>query len=854
MYESTGEDPQFEVKSNRKSLPRRWVFISYQVEDPDGFLSPTLFYSKGECYREDDAIHLPHKTPEQPSLFRLPYNIRSLRIDPADKPGLFKLSDVRFLEVGFIPLLLILSWRELAHDLKRPKALFDKVRGGISYLLTYGPVSARNKLAGKYQLKPEKRAFNDYETALPPIAPNEVQWQELLEKRQSIIDKDGESKIDIVLPVYKEYDETLNCIYRVLNETNKTAFELIVINDGSPDERLAGKLGELSEAGLFTLHENKKNLGFVKTVNIGMSLHQDRNVVLLNSDTEVYNDWLDRMNVAALREENIGTVTPFSNNAEICSYPYNVHDNNMQLELSYDELDLVAAEVNAGKYVEIPTGVGFCMYIRRDCLNEVGLFDEDSFGKGYGEENDFCLRAFEQGWINILAADVFVRHLGGSSFGAEKQERVTNALRIINDRFPGYDQKIQDYIYEDPILNFRKNIDLGRLKKREKENVILFVSHNWGGGTEKHIQDMSESLVRDGVQIYYLRPHLENNLVCTISCPELKFMPNLPVLDLLDGYKQNASNLKELGVTHVHIHSLAGFSERIIGMLPKIMQQAGLRYDVTLHDYMTICPRIHLSDDKGRYCGEPRDKACYACIKRHGTPFGKVEIKSWKTRNHEILQSARKVFVPNRDVSERMKHHYPDIEYTLRKHPEPAGEESQRIRPFRKPGEPIRVGIIGAIGPHKGSYLLQRCAQEAQERHLPLEFVVIGYTNIEGLADEPNVTVTGEYDEAEIYDLVKQQRIQVLFFPATWPETYSYTFSLALRLGLKPFAFDIGAIAERMRALGYEELLIPFSQCDSPGVVNDFLLDHLDINPDLGASPPTFFEYENYLHDYYGLQ
>ena len=43
--------------------------------------------------------------------------------------------------------------------------------------------------------------------------------------------------------------------------------------------------------------------------------------------------------------------------------------------------------------IDIPVGVGFCLYLRRDCLNAAGLFRADLFAQGYGEENDLCLRA-----------------------------------------------------------------------------------------------------------------------------------------------------------------------------------------------------------------------------------------------------------------------------------------------------------------------------------------------------------------------------------------------------------------------------------------------------------------------------
>ena len=92
-----------------------------------------------------------------------------------------------------------------------------------------------------------------------------------------------------------------------------------------------------------------------------------------------------------------GTLTPFSNNATICSYPFEGWTGGVPGSLGLAGLDSLIATTLTGQVVDIPTGVGFCMYIRRSCLDEVGLFDAERFGRGYGEENDFCRRAAATG-------------------------------------------------------------------------------------------------------------------------------------------------------------------------------------------------------------------------------------------------------------------------------------------------------------------------------------------------------------------------------------------------------------------------------------------------------------------------
>jgi GT2 family glycosyltransferase len=151
--------------------------------------------------------------------------------------------------------------------------------------------------------------------------------------------------IDVIVPVYRGLSETQACLDSVLGARNKSLFRLIVINDCSPEPELSEWLREQAGKRPMVLLENDVNLGFVATVNRGMSLSETNDVVLLNSDTEVANNWLDRLCQAAAAP-SVGTVTPFSNNATICSYPGFCQDNELPDGLSVAQLDAIFAEAN----------------------------------------------------------------------------------------------------------------------------------------------------------------------------------------------------------------------------------------------------------------------------------------------------------------------------------------------------------------------------------------------------------------------------------------------------------------------------------------------------------------------------
>lgn len=228
--------------------------------------------------------------------------------------------------------------------------------------------------------------------------------------------------VDVVMPVYGGRAMALQAIDSVLGAATRQAFELVVVDDASPDPLLCSELQALAEAGLITLMENERNVGFVGAVNRGVALHPGRDVVLLNSDVRVFGDWLDRL-LAALRT---ATATPLSNAAKMLSYPATLCENRLPGDLDIAQWDRLCAATDCPP-VEIPTGVGFCMAVRRACLDQVGAFDQERFGRGYGEENDFCLRAAAAGWLNVAATSLFVWHRGGTSFGEERDALVEAA-------------------------------------------------------------------------------------------------------------------------------------------------------------------------------------------------------------------------------------------------------------------------------------------------------------------------------------------------------------------------------------------------------------------------------------------
>ena len=597
--------------------------------------------------------------------------------------------------------------------------------------------------------------------------------------------------VDIIVPVYRGLAETRACIESVLAARNREPFELIVIDDVSPEPALTAWLRQASRDGRFTLLENRTNLGFVATVNRGMSLHPDRDVLLLNSDTVVANDWLDRLIRAAYKEERIGTVTPFSNNATICSFPRFCEDNPLPAATTAAELDLLAAEVNQGRSVDIPTAVGFCMYIRRACLKQVGLFDVEAFGKGYGEENDFSLRAAAGGWRNVLAADTFVFHAGSVSFAKGAVVLREKGVQVIADRYPKYLAQVSRHVSRDPAQPYRFALTAARFR-HSPHPTILLVTHDLGGGIRQHIEELVQSL-RGKANFLELQPGAGSMML--LRSGDAADGLSL-TLDLARQYDTLLSLLRSFHISRMHIHHVLRHSVS----LEKLRHDLDVPMEFTVHDYLAICPRFVLADPEGKYCDEPDESGCNECI-RTTLPHLNLDIGSWRAKYAWLLNSADRVIAPSADTASRMSRHFPAAHIQAAAHP--AHLESGALPavqpPLLKQGDKLRIAALGVMSWHKGLRNLEHCAQIAKQRDLPLEFVLVGYCEPQVRSHGPfTFTETGEYTRPDLPGVLAEAAPGLIWFPQRWPETFSYTLSVCLEQGYPVAAPQLGALPERL--------------------------------------------------------
>ena len=251
----------------------------------------------------------------------------------------------------------------------------------------------------------------------------------------------------IVIPIYNSPRVVQRCIASVLRWT-RGPVRLILIDDGSPDPAIAPMLEAYRGRADILIERNEKNLGYTRSTNRGIELAGTADVVMLNSDTEVGPRWLDALRQVAHADAAIGTVTAVSDNAGAFSVPELEQSCPIPARWTLPMAQRALLQNAAGCLPELPTGNGFCMFVKRAMLDRVGVLDAEAFPSGYGEENDLCQRAEQAGFRHVIAGNVLVHHERSASFGDARRAALgAQGMQVLRSRYPDYENTVGATLY-----------------------------------------------------------------------------------------------------------------------------------------------------------------------------------------------------------------------------------------------------------------------------------------------------------------------------------------------------------------------------------------------------------------------
>jgi GT2 family glycosyltransferase/glycosyltransferase involved in cell wall biosynthesis len=639
----------------------------------------------------------------------------------------------------------------------------------------------------------------------------------------------------VVMPVYRDAARTKAALDTLAQSA--PGVMIMVIDDASPEPALRDVVNERARAGAIILHRLRVNRGFPGAVNRGLALaarHRPGcDIVLLNADTLVPDGALSRLQAALYHAPDIGSVTPLSNEATIMSYPDPSGGNRAPDLEATTALNALAWRVNGAALTPVPTAVGFCMAIRHDCLAATGRLRADVFAQGYGEENDWCLRAQALGYRHMAASGVFVAHCGGASFGAAGRALLERNLALLDRLHPDYAAQVAAFQAADPLAPARRRLDRARFLGAEpKKPAVALITHDHGGGIARVVAERVAALRDEGYRPILLQPDFTDpqaraSLIGAVRLGDRigRDFPNLRY-HLPQEWRGLLALLRAARVQRVEFHHDLGHHH----LLHELAASLAVPVRFFIHDYGVFCKRFHLIGPGRRYCGEPDAAGCARCLASEGSEStDPITPAALRARSARELRAAEQVIVPSADVARRLRRHFPAVTTMIQ-----PWEDDRPVRPLHVPRRlPRRIAVLGGIGPAKGFDVLRDCALDAAARNLALDFVLVGASERDSvLLETGRVRITGPYPEGSGAALAAQMAADLAFIPSIWPETWCFVLSEAWRAGLHTVVFDLGAPADRVRASG-RGMVLPLGL--PAGRINDALLAW---QPDLGNLSP----------------
>jgi len=612
--------------------------------------------------------------------------------------------------------------------------------------------------------------------------------------------------VDIIVPVYGARDELRRCLASVAAHTDLVQHRLVIVLDG-PQEPDVGVENAV-------ILRNERRLGFAASVNRGMRASTN-DVVLLNSDTIVTPRWLDKLLDAADSHDRIGTVTPLSNNATLCSVPRGFEENLIPAGFDVESFGALVERVSARAYLRIPTAVGFCMFIRRALLDAIGLFDDSRFADGYGEENDFCMRAANAGWMHVADDATFVYHAGARSFGAERKQRQRRAARALSRRHPRYDAMIAAFMRDDPLAAVRARI-AAALGARAGDMRIVHVVHGWPpfqhAGTElyaywlvsrqrtaHHVavyarSDDPSRGEREAVELVDggARVRLVNNRF-TARDPLRRNAIRDAALD-----RDFERFLRDERPDLVHIHHLAGHAFS----LASVARRLGIPIVMQIQDWWFVCARVNRLAFDGTRCSGPSPAKCARCATLTNAPPAAIANRIVHALRRRAARRALRTASAFIAGSNAIRDDYAGVVPAATPfHVIPYGIAIDARREPRRPAtHPIRFGFVGSIAPHKGVHVAVEALRGVANAELHIWGDATAQPEYAASLRSENAFFEGRFREDEKPGVF--EAMDVLLMPSIGLESFGLAAREAMACGVPVIATEGGALSE-MNAAAY---------------------------------------------------
>jgi GT2 family glycosyltransferase/glycosyltransferase involved in cell wall biosynthesis len=610
------------------------------------------------------------------------------------------------------------------------------------------------------------------------------------------------SPVDVIVPIFNGLGYVRSLLDSVVKNTEKLRYRLLLVDDASTDVNISVYLADFClHHGSAVLLRNDKNLGFIGSVNKAFSYVESEFFVILNSDTEVPQGWLNRLISPLLGDEKVATTTPFSNSGTLNSFPHLNKDNELYGGFTVGDLDSAFKSLPTLRHqLIIPTGVGFCMGCRTVLAKNYGFFDP-IFGRGYAEENDWCMRLSAQGFKHVLVENLFVYHKHGASFSLkEKASLINSNFEVLKNRYPFYVSEISEYFGNDPTAFLRDFVKLKLMSRSENiAGAALIVDHDMGGGANYYRHENVRRLNDKEIPVLVFVEY-EGRITIKVFTRDGDFNFSISSLDYLDLI------FSQIRISEVIYNNLVGAKDplNIIAAIINLKKKHPFKLTYLLHDFFGMCPSFRLVNEKGQYCGASTDlNTCRKCSARQSTEYSEFirpheDIQAWRISWEGLLVSSDEIITFSSSSKDILLKIYPSLTkkpIVVRHH-----EFSKNyLRPVRHSDSIslVNIGVVGGINYAKGGEVVRRLIKTINQRgKKDITLSVVGEVGVD--LSGAGITVTGRYVREDLVERVEGLGINVFLMPSIWPETYSYVTDELIAMNLPIVCFNVGAQAERI--------------------------------------------------------
>lgn len=641
------------------------------------------------------------------------------------------------------------------------------------------------------------------------VLPSRVEAEILgLRHADALVQLPMDTAVVVVVPVYNAPHELADCVDSLMRNTSlhPGRTQIVLLDDASPDPEVASVLARYTDHPAITVVVQPQNLGYTGNINFGIEMAGNADVVLLNSDARVGPGWLSRLRTAGARRESIGTVTAFSDNAGAFSAPIMNMANPPPPGIQEDAYARAVMHHSQRLLPVVPTGSGFCMYIKRELLNDIGLFDAELFPRGYGEENEFCMRALHAGWENVVADDAMVFHERSASFKAAKDTLIQEASSRMPQLYPEYRTAVREAFLQGVEMQMARYAVARAREDTAPRPRVAFVIGVDSGGTPQTNMDLMSSIHEDfepwlllcqGAEIIVFRIEgrtrieVERHALTPAVDPISHESPayRRVIVDLLQRY------CFEL----IHIRHIAHHGFHLV--------EAARRLDIpvifSLHDFYTVCPNVKLLDAEGQHCGGRCTTGkgdCKVELWRADAvpPLRNEWIKSWQSRFSKLLGKVDHLVTTSPAARDIVREVYglQQVPFSVIEH----GRDfptMRRVSTPLQPGEKLRIVVPGNVSEAKGLALIEAVHALDVEKRLEFHFFGIQQRDISHIGVNH-----GPYERDSLPDLIAAISPHVGAVLSIWPETYSHTLTELWSCGLPVLGSGLGATGERIRRHG----------------------------------------------------